>query len=90
MNQIYLDNAATTPIREEVIAVMTQVMKQQYGNASSSHSFGRASKALIEKSRKTIASYLNVSPGEILFTSGGTEADNLVLRSVVRDLKVTL
>lgn len=89
MNQIYLDNAATTPIREEVIAVMTQVMKQQYGNASSSHSFGRASKALIEKSRKTIASYLNVSPGEILFTSGGTEADNLVLRSVVRDLKVT-
>ena len=89
MNQIYFDNAATTPIREEVIEVMTQVMKHHYGNASSSHSFGRSSKALIEKSRKTIAGYLNASAGEILFTSGGTEADNLVLRSAVRDLKVT-
>ncbi|HEY5688577.1 MAG TPA: cysteine desulfurase family protein [Yeosuana sp.] len=89
MNQVYLDNAATTPIREEVIDLMTQVMKHHYGNASSSHSFGRSSKALIEKSRKTIAGYLNASAGEILFTSGGTEADNLVLRSAVRDLKVT-
>lgn len=89
MNQVYLDNAATTPIREEVIEVMTHVMKHQYGNASSSHSFGRSSKALIEKSRKTIAGFLNVTAGEILFTSGGTEADNLVLRSAVRDLKVT-
>lgn len=89
MNQVYLDNAATTPIREEVIDLMTQVMKHHYGNASSSHSFGRASKALVEKARKTIASYLNASAGEILFTSGGTEADNLVLRSAVRDLKVT-
>ena len=89
MNQVYLDNAATTPIREEVIDLMTQVMKHHYGNASSSHSFGRASKALVEKARKTIASYLNASAGEILFTSGGTEADNLVLRSAVRDLNVT-
>ncbi len=89
MKQVYLDNAATTQIRDEVINSMTQVMKHNYGNASSSHSFGRSSKALVEKSRKTIASYLNVSAGEILFTSGGTEADNLVLRSAVRDLKVT-
>ena len=89
MKQIYLDNAATTQIRDEVINAMTDVMKHHYGNASSTHSFGRSSKALIEKSRKTIASYLNVSAGEILFTSGGTEADNLVLRSAVRDLKVT-
>jgi len=89
MNHVYLDNAATTPIREEVIEVMTEVLKHHYGNASSSHSFGRASKALIEKARKTIAGYLNVSAGEILFTSGGTEADNLVLRSAVRDLNVT-
>ncbi|MFH4965616.1 cysteine desulfurase family protein [Gaetbulibacter sp. M235] len=89
MKQIYLDNAATTQIRDEVINAMTDVMKHQYGNASSTHSFGRSSKALIEKSRKTIASYLKVSAGEILFTSGGTEADNLVLRSAVRDLKVT-
>ncbi len=89
MKPVYLDNAATTQIRDEVIYAMTDVMKHHYGNASSTHSFGRSSKALIEKSRKAIASYLNVSAGEILFTSGGTEADNLVLRSAVRDLKVT-
>lgn len=88
MTQIYFDNAATTQIREEVITSMAGAMRDSYGNASSSHSFGRASKSLIEKSRKAIASYLNVSAGEIVFTSGGTEADNLVLRSVVRDLDI--
>ncbi|MFD1615123.1 cysteine desulfurase family protein [Gelatiniphilus marinus] len=88
MKQIYFDNAATTQIRDEVIDKMTEVLKHNYGNASSSHSFGRSAKALIEKSRKTIAGYLNVSAGEIVFTSGGTEADNLVLQSAVRDLKV--
>jgi cysteine desulfurase len=89
MKQIYFDNAATTKIRDEVIEIMTNVMKYNFGNASSSHSFGRSSKALVENSRKQIASYLNVSASEIVFTSGGTEADNLVLRSVVRDLGVT-
>ena len=89
MKQVYFDNAATTQIRDEVIDKITEVMRGNYGNASSSHSFGRSSKSLIEKSRKTIASYLNVSAGEIVFTSGGTEADNLVLQSAVRDLKVT-
>ena len=88
MLNVYFDNAATTAIRKEVIASMTEVMKNNYGNASSSHSFGRSSKVLLESSRKSIASYLNVSSGEIVFTSGGTEADNLVLRSAVRDLGV--
>ncbi|GAA4304333.1 cysteine desulfurase family protein [Aestuariibaculum suncheonense] len=88
MQQVYFDNAATTPIRSEVIEVISQVMKTNYGNASSSHSFGRSSKVLIEKARKTIAGYLNCTAGEIVFTSGGTEADNLVLRSAVRDLNV--
>lgn len=88
MKTVYFDNAATTQIRSEVINKMTEVMRNDYGNASSSHSFGRSSKSLIENSRKAIASYLNVSAGEIVFTSGGTEADNLVLQSVVRDLKV--
>jgi len=88
MKEVYLDNAATTAIRDEVIDEMAKVMKHNFGNASSTHSFGRSSKALIEKARKMIAGYLNVSAGEILFTSGGTEADNLVLRSAVRDLKV--
>jgi len=88
MKQIYFDNAATTRIRDEVIEAMTDVMKNNFGNASSSHSFGRSSKSLVENSRKKIASYLNVSASEIVFTSGGTEADNLVLRSTVRDLGV--
>tara|TARA_R110002049_G_scaffold37701_1_gene118156 strand:- start:6562 stop:7704 length:1143 start_codon:yes stop_codon:yes gene_type:complete len=88
MKTVYFDNAATTQIREDVLVSMTNVMKNYYGNASSSHSFGRSSKSLIEKSRKTIAGCLNVSAGEIIFTSGGTEADNLVLRSAVRDLGV--
>lgn len=88
MTHAYLDNAATTQIRDEVIDAMTQVMKQHYGNASSTHSFGRSAKSRIEKSRKTIAGFLNVTAGEIVFTSGGSEADNLVLRSAVRDLQV--
>lgn len=89
MKSVYFDNAATTPMRDEVIETISEVMKSNFGNPSSSHSFGRSSKALVEKSRKTIASYLNVSAGEIIFTSGGTEADNLVLNSAVKDLGVT-
>ena len=85
---VYFDNAATTPIRNEVIEVITSVMKNNYGNASSTHSFGRSSRSLIEKNRKEIATYFNVTPSEIIFTSGGTEADNLVLRSSVKDLKI--
>jgi len=88
MKQVYFDNAATTQIRSEVIETMTNSLKNNYGNASSTHSFGRSSKSLIEGVRKDIASYFNVSAGEIVFTSGGTEADNLVLRSAVRDLGV--
>lgn len=88
MKQVYFDNAATTQLRDQVIEKMADVMRAQYGNASSTHSFGRSSKSVIEQCRKTIAKYLNVSAGEIIFTSGGTEADNLVLRSAVRDLGV--
>ncbi|MDU8887148.1 cysteine desulfurase family protein [Yeosuana sp. MJ-SS3] len=88
MKKVYFDSAATTQIREEVIDKMTEVMKNNYGNASSTHSFGRTSKVIIENSRKAIAKYLNVSPAEIIFTSGGTEADNLVLQCSVRDLGV--
>lgn len=67
---------------------MTQVLQDFYGNPSSTHQSGRASKSLIEKARKDIAKQLNVEAGEIIFTSGGTEADNLVLQSCVRDLGV--
>ncbi|MFC0604839.1 cysteine desulfurase family protein [Winogradskyella pulchriflava] len=89
MKSVYLDNAATTALRPEVVERMTQVLQENYGNASSIHSFGRASKSLLEQCRKNIASYFKVSASEIVFTSGGTEADNLALRSAVRDLGVT-
>jgi len=89
MKQVYFDNAATTPMRDAVIDRMTETMRQHYGNASSTHSMGRSAKSLMETARKSIASFLNVSASEIVFTAGGTEADNLVLRSAVRDLGVT-
>ena len=88
MKSVYFDNAATTAIRENVVDRMAEVMKNNFGNPSSTHSYGRQTKALIESSRKRIASHFNVSAAEIIFTSGGTEADNLVLRSAVRDLGV--
>lgn len=88
MKKVYLDSAATTQMRDEVIERMIAVMKENYGNPSSSHAFGRSSKSLIENARKTVAGYLNVSASEIIFTSGGTEADNLALNSAVRDLGV--
>jgi cysteine desulfurase len=89
MKAVYLDNAATTALRPEVITRMAEVLSNNYGNASSIHSFGRASKAILEQCRKNIAAHFKVSAGEIVFTSGGTEADNLALRSAVRDLGVT-
>ena len=89
MDSIYLDNAATTQVRDEVIDMMAKVLKSNYGNASSTHGFGRSSKSIIENCRKRIASHFNALASEIVFTSGGTEADNLVLQSAVKDLKVT-
>jgi len=81
--KVYFDNAATTPLDPEVIEAMLPVMRNDFGNPSSSHAFGRKVKAHIETSRKTIAKLLNVSPAEIIFTSGGTEADNTAIRSSV-------
>lgn len=88
MKHVYLDNAATTKVREEVIAKMQEALAQNYGNPSSTHSYGRTAKTAIEKARKTVAKYLNAHPSEIIFTSGGTEADNMILRSAVKDLGV--
>jgi cysteine desulfurase len=88
MKKVYFDSAATTQLRSEVIICMSEVLKTEYGNASSTHAYGRSSKSLLENARKEIATYLNVSAPEIIFTSGGTEADNLILNSCVRDLGV--
>ncbi|MBH75656.1 MAG: cysteine desulfurase [Flavobacteriales bacterium] len=88
MEKVYLDNAATTRVDPNVVVVMTDCLRKNYGNPSSIHSFGRKSRALIEKSRRKIASLINASPSEIYFTSGGTEADNMALRGAVRDAGV--
>lgn len=85
----YLDNAATTPMAPEVIEVMTQVMKNNFGNPSSQHSFGRESKAIIEHARRSIAQLIHAEPKEIIFTSGGTEADNMAISCAVHDAGVT-
>ena len=85
---IYLDNAATTPIDEEVYEAMIPVLKEDFGNPSSTHSYGRKIKSYIERARKNVAKHLNCSTGEIFFTSGGTEADNMAIRCAVRDLGV--
>ena len=89
MKKVYLDNASTTAMRPEVVQEMTKVMTEDFGNPSSTHSFGRNGKTILELSRKSIAKQLNCSAQEIIFTSGGTEADNWILRSAVEDLKVT-
>ncbi|MEM9990991.1 MAG: cysteine desulfurase family protein, partial [Bacteroidota bacterium] len=87
--RIYLDNAATTPIREEVIEAMLPIMRAHFGNPSSIHAEGRKVRAEIEKARRTVAKCINASIGEIFFTSGGTEANNMAIKGAVRDLGVT-
>ena len=89
MQKVYLDNAATTAIHPQVIDEMVTVMKDCYGNPSSTHVFGREAKAFIELSRKKIAQHLNVTPAEIYFTSCGTESNNTIIRSCIKDLGVT-
>ena len=86
--RVYLDNAATTPIALEVIEVMIPILTNEFGNPSSSHFYGRQAKASIETSRRKIAKLLNCQPSEIIFTSGGTEADNMALYSSVHQMGV--
>lgn len=86
--RVYLDNAATTPVAPEVVEAMIPVLREQFGNPSSIHATGRAVRSLIENARKSVAKSLNVSPGEIFFTSGGTEADNTAIGGAVNDLGV--
>jgi cysteine desulfurase len=88
VKKVYFDSAATTCVSENVVKAMTACLTNDYGNPSSTHSFGRSAKSLIEQARKNIAKQLKVSASEIIFTSGGTEADNFVLNSAVRDLGV--
>jgi len=88
MKRVYLDNAASTPIAPEIIEMMSEMMKTNFANPSSVHSFGRESKIIVENARKSIANLLNTSPGSIFFTSGGTEADNMAIKCGIEDYKI--
>ena len=88
MDSIYLDNAATTPVLEEVVDIMAQTLSASFGNPSSIHSQGRTAKSIIENTRKSIAKELGAQPKEIIFTSGGTEGDNMILQGAVHGLGI--
>jgi cysteine desulfurase len=83
--KVYLDNAATTPLDKQVLEAMLPLMQEHFGNPSSIHGFGRKTRAVIENARKSVAKLLNVSPAEIFFTSGGTEADNMAIVQTIQD-----
>lgn len=86
--KVYLDNAATTALDKDVLDAMMPYMTEHFGNPSSIHSYGRKTRSAIEGARKSVAKILNVSPSEIFFTSGGTEADNMAIRCSIHDLGV--
>ena len=85
---VYFDNAATTPVLAEVVDAMCETLKNTFGNPSSTHAFGREAKGKLEISRRTVAKYLNCTPGEIIFTSGGTEADNMAFITAIEQLGI--
>lgn len=87
MKKIYLDNASTTPVHPEVLAAMTPYFSDQFGNASSIHSFGQVARSAVDSARREIARFLNCKSTEIIFTSGGSESDNLAINGVVESLK---
>jgi cysteine desulfurase len=86
MNRIYFDNAATTALDSEVLAEMMPYLSEKFGNPSSIYSYGRETKQAIENARKKVAKILNAEPGEITFTSGGTESTNTAINAAINDL----
>jgi cysteine desulfurase len=87
--KVYLDNAATGPVKPEVLKAMLPYLTNEYGNPSSMHEWGRAARIAVDKSREKVASFLNVRDGRIIFTYGGTEADNLAISGIItKNLKI--
>ena len=84
MRRVYLDNNATTPVLPEVFEAMRPFYLEQFGNASSIHHYGQHARAAVEKARASVAALVNARPAEIVFTSGGTEADNLGIFGLVQ------
>ena len=87
--KVYLDNAATTRLDENVLKAMLPFLTEDFGNPSSIHAYGRKTRSAIEAARKTVAKLLNVTPAEIFFTSGGTEADNMAICQSVEKFGIT-
>lgn len=88
MDRVFFDHASTTPIDPQVMEAMIESMKLHYGNPSSIHKEGRTARTVVEQARRKVANLLRVSIGEIFFTSGGTESNNMALKGAVRDLGV--
>ena len=86
--KVYLDNAATTPVHPDVVEAMIPLLRNGFGNPSSIHSYGREIRAAIENARKKIAQLLNCTPGELFFTSGGTEANNMAIRCSIEQMNI--
>jgi cysteine desulfurase len=80
--RVYLDNSATTPVDQRVLEAMLPFLKEDFGNASSIHHFGQRARAAVDKARHQVAALLNSRPNEVIFTSGGTEANNLAIRGL--------
>src|SRR3989339_1839231 len=87
MSKIYLDHSATTPVEKSVMDAMMPYFREIYGNPSSIHSFGQEAMAGVDKARTEVAKFLNAEPGEIIFTSGATESDNLAVKGVIKALR---
>src|SRR5712692_2410282 len=83
MRRVYFDHNATTPVDREVLEAMLPFFADEFGNASSIHSFGQRTRAAVERARESVAALVGAEPAEIVFTSGGTEADNLAVLGVV-------
>ncbi len=84
MRKVYLDHSATTPVRREVAKIVSEYMLDRFGNPSSIHSYGQEAKTALEKARSQVADLINADAAEIIFTSGGTEADNLAIMGVAQ------
>ena len=89
MHRIYLDHNATTPLEAAVVDRMTAALRDEFGNASSVHHFGQRAKAAIDEARSAVAELVGADPGEIVFTSGGTESDNIAIRGVAEAMEAT-
>src|SRR5215468_1608886 len=82
--RVYMDNSATTPVVPRVLDAMLPYLREDFGNASSIHFFGQRARAAVDKARHQVAALVNARPNEIVFTSGGTESDNLAIRGLAQ------